>query len=366
MKKILFCIPTLVGGGAERVFVTLMNNINREKYTIDIGVLREEGVFLSELNKDITLYNLNTNMRGALLGLYRLIKQTKPDIVISTISYLNLVVGCLAYLFRKRDILWLARETGIPSLRKKLYKSVWNMPFMYRAVYKNFNKIICQSTDMKIDVEKEYGLPNDKLIVINNPVDTDLLSRNARREKNPYDSNEYNIVTAGRLHAQKGYNILIEALFMAKNKKMHLHILGEGEKKEELLRKVEEHSLESQVTFHGFKRNPYPYMVSADLYVITSIAEGFPNALLEAMALGCPAIAVNAPGGINEIVHPGLNGSIVPQGDILALADEMNKYTNLIINREAIAENIYHRYGKRKIISEYETVIDNEEEKKYL
>lgn len=360
MKKILFCIPTLTGGGAERVFINLMNNLDRNKYSIELVLFHKSSNYISKLNPDIVVYELNTDLKGSFFRLPRIIRKIRPDIVLSTICYMNIVAGFSSFLLRSMNIIFFGRESGIPSIRVHYSKSVWNANWLYRLSYKYLTKVICQSSDMRKDVHDIYRIPFDHIETISNPIDIAQVRKRAEEGKvQGYFNDKTNILAVGRLHPQKGYDLLLQALRKTHNRNIHLHILGTGKLEKKLEALSNRLDLSDRVTFHGFKPNPYPYMLAANLFVMSSIAEGFPNALLEALSLGCPAVVFDGVGGSKELIIPDVNGSLVSLGDIDALAEELDRSSSIQFDREAIAKDIALRYNIKKIIGQYEKLFDD-------
>lgn len=360
MKKILFFIPALCGGGAERVFIHIMNNLSRERFSMQLALLQTGGQFMDSLHPDIEIHDLKTNIAGSFLKVPRCINRVNPDIVFSTICYMNMVVGFSRRFARKPDIFFCARESGMPSVRVKVTRSVWNAAWLYRRSYPHIDRIVCQSDEMRDDVHARYGVPLERIATINNPVDIEGIGRSAAAEEpRGFLSDRVNIVTAGRMKPVKGFDMLLEAMKRTSNPRLHLHLLGEGGLEGDLKRLAKSLGIEDRVTFHGFVQNPYTYMRAADLFVMSSIYEGFPNAMLEALSLGCPALAFDCPGGIKQLIEPGINGNIVPFGDVDGLAREMDGGKYLELDRGRIAERIAGRYGMAKIIGEYEELLDS-------
>ncbi|NOQ22432.1 MAG: glycosyltransferase [Candidatus Aegiribacteria sp.] len=360
MKKILFCIPTLTGGGAERVFTNLMNSLNRSKYNIELVLLHKRGNYISELNSDIVIHELKSDLKGSFFRLPRVIRKIRPDIVLSTICYMNIVAGFSSFLLRSMKIKFFGRESGIPSIRVHYSKSVLNANWLYRFSYRYFDKVICQSSDMRKEVHDIYRIPFEHIKTINNPIDIALVRKSAvESTAQGFFNDKTNLLAVGRLHPQKGYDLLLQALRKTHNQNIHLHILGTGELEKKL--KVLTHGLDlsDRVSFHGFKSNPYPYMMAANLFVTSSIAEGFPNALLEALSLGCPAVAFDGIGGSKELIIPDINGSLVSLGDIDALAEELDRCSSIQYDREMIAKDIGLRYNIKKIVGQYEELFDD-------
>ncbi len=355
MKKILFCIPSLAGGGAERVFVHLMNNIDRKRFSVHLVLFREEGVFLRDLAPDVEVRALGTDLAGSFLRIPGVIGSVRPDVVIGTICYMNMVLGMSRAMVRKADPLYLGRESGIPSMRGSIARSVWNARWLYRFSYSRLDRIVCQSEDMRKDVHDYYGVPLDRLVTINNPADIEgIRAKAAEGRPSGFREGTINVVAAGRLHPQKGFDMLLRAMARMKAGNLHLHLLGEGEMAGELERTAREMGIEDKVTFHGFVSNPYPFLREADAFVLSSRYEGFPNVLVEALVLGCPAIAFDCPGGINELVEEGRNGRIVPLGDIDAMARALDGVADFDFDRPALAADAARRYSIGAIVPRYE------------
>jgi len=359
MKKILFFIPALDGGGAERVFIHIMNNLDRERFSVHLALLRKQGAFMSELRTDITVHELRTNLTGAFFKVPPCIVSVRPDIILSTICYMNMVVGFSRLFARRTHALFCARESGMPSVRVKISKSVWNARWLYRTSYRYIDFIVCQSNEMRDDVHECYHVPYSKIITINNPVDVDEIGRRATEEEQAgFIPDRINVLAIGRLNPVKGFDMLLRAMERTTNPRLHLHILGKGELGDGLEQLTADLGIGDRVTFHGFKSNPYPYMRAADVYVLTSWYEGFPNAAVEALSLGCPVLAFACPGGINELIEQGINGLVIPLGDIDALAKELDRGAYLEFDRHRIRERVAHRYNITAILSQYEDLFE--------
>lgn len=358
MKKIFLCIPTLHGGGAERVFKYIIEYLDKAEYQIQLVLLQNSKGLPSLFHKKgVVTHNLNCRLPLAFLKLPLLILKEKPDIVLSTICYMNIVTGFCSWLLKSSNSIFIARESGIPSIRVQYTKTFWNSPWLYKLAYKHFDCVICQSKDMAREVHELYKVPTELIFTISNPVDTNFVrSQASGNSPLSFSKSMINILAVGRLHPQKGYDLLIQALARTTKKNAHLHILGTGGIFDQLTILVENLGLSDRVSFYGYVNNPYPFMRNADLFVISSIAEGFPNSLLEALALGCPSIAFNGIGGTKELIEQGVNGSLVELGNIDLLASEIDRCSSALFDRKRIASEIAIRYDVFTIIKKYESV----------
>jgi len=228
---------------------------------------------------------------------------------------------------------------------------------MYRILYPGFDCVICQSFDMLNDLVKHFGLPRNKAVVINNAVDIKRINSQICNEEKCFESGKVNLLAVGKLKYQKGFDLLLQSLALLKGLDFHLTILGHGPEEENLKSIALELGLGGDVTFAGFVQNPYPYMSQADLFVLSSRFEGFPNVVLESMACGTPVVAFECPGGINEIIVDGVNGYKVPPGDTVALSEAIKKSVQTRFNADSIKGYVEKEFSLRKIILEYEKVL---------
>jgi glycosyltransferase involved in cell wall biosynthesis len=355
--KILFLIPTLGRGGAERVVTNLVRNMDRSKFDMTLAILNTDtSVFLDDVPKDINLIVIGSSrVRYAAVKLGQLIRDSQPDIVFSTLGYMNLLIAILRPLLPKR-IRFIGRSDAILSLSIQVYKypKIWE--WAYRCFYGRFDRIICQSRYMREDLCKNFGIAPDKMHVINNPVDIDRIRQQAEEpiSTDVFDKNRkngvINLVCVGRLVAIKGFHLLIEAIALSEKNRFHLFLLGEGEEKNALKELAENLCVSEQVSFLGFQNNPYAYLARADAFVLSSLHEGFPNVVLESLACLTPVIATPAPGGTMEILE-GLEGCLVAQAiSASAISDALNSFTF----GQRLSPELVKPYSLGRIVNNYE------------
>lgn len=306
MKKIslIFILPDLETGGAERIVMTIANHLPRERFDPKIMLLRKEGGYLEFLKEDVEVIDLKTpRIRHSIKPILSEIRKRKPDIVFCGFGEVNAYLSLFIKFFPKTK--FIARETNVVSqhvTRKEIR-------FFYKF-YNNYDTIICQSDDMMHDLLNNFKIKKDKIVKINNPVDFNFIDEKLAISEKPesFSKDFKNVVAIGNLSHRKGFDNLLKVFYHLKNEKIKLHILGDGRDKD-VLHEIKSDLELDQVIFHGQQKNPYQFLKFADLFILSSRYEGFPNVLLEAGACGTYALANNCPGGINEIIEPKINGN---------------------------------------------------------
>jgi glycosyltransferase involved in cell wall biosynthesis len=325
-RHILFIIPSLQGGGAERFIVTLLKHIDRSKFQLSLAIVNtQDAVYLSDVPEDVKVIDLACRrVRWAMPRIIRLIWKIKPDVVLSALGHLNLALA-ICRPFLPDGVRYIARESSIVSQLPTSYSIPFWWFWAYRLFYKKLDLVVCQSREMHEDLLQQFDFPAVKSVVINNPCDLAYVQKMAGAavetgivKKGDGGVSLFNLVAAGRFSSEKGFDLLIEAIALCGDARYKLTLLGDGQLREELTRQAAQRGVASQVRFAGFQKNPYPYLAQADAFVLSSRFDGFPNVVLEALACGTPVVALPAPGGVREVLS-GLQGCAVAE-DISAQA----------------------------------------------
>ena len=359
--KILFVVPDLYSGGAQRVFMNLVKGFSRDSFDITlVTLIRPNNEYFTKLLPgDIRLVQFNfRNTRHAFTTLISLIRRERPGIVFSTLTHLNVILAMVSF-FVSRKTFFVARESNTTSSSLKDEKFPLLFRFLYKRLYKNFHLIICQSKAMANDLITNFDVDPLGIKVIYNPIDMDLISASTQdlSRTPPSDSERVELLCVGRLSNQKGFDRLLKILSLPSNFDFRLRIIGDGPLKEELMRLTTELRLNGRVEFLGIQENPFQFMVASDCLLLPSYYEGLPNVVLEANACGLPVIAFNSPGGTAEIIEEGLNGWLVPDGDLQLFARRIEKKEYLALNKSEIVKFVTERFSLKEIISEYERAI---------
>ncbi len=334
-------------GGAERIVLNLIQELEETDYKVYLLLLEEVGFYLELLPDYVEIIDLKTpRIRHSIFKIAQTINRIKPQLVFSGFGEVNAFLSPLIRFFPKTR--FIARETNVVSEHVKRKE----IQFFYRF-YNAFNAIVAQSRDMKNDLVENWKIEERKVHLIHNPVNMSFISE----RKNAFFPSEFNsadkkVVAIGNISYRKGFDNLLEVFGHLRERPIELFIIGEGPEKVQFEKWKNEKEL-SKVHFLGSRRNPYPYMKNADLFVLSSRYEGFPNVLLEAGACGTFSLANNCKGGIDEIIIPEVNGEISPIENHSQFAEII---ANLVIQRfdnERIIESIKSRFNQKKIFSSY-------------
>jgi len=358
-QKLVGLIHELTMGGAERMMVNILNHFSEKEDEVHLIIFKNIGTLKELLNKNIIIHDLNdVSVKKGMPKCLKKIYQINPDRVFSGIGHLNIALAPFIPLMRLLlpQIKWISRETNIVSLQNQEEKFPKVFDYLYNKTYKNFDVIIAQSEDMKQDLLENYPATASKISLINNPIDIGRVAV-LGAEKSAYTFKEgvINLVSVGTLRQKKRQDLLLETLSLLP-KNYHLVIVGSGAEEHRLKDLMKILNLEDRVTFEGHQTNPYPYMKGADLFILTSEHEGFPNVLLESNSLGTPVVAFACPGGITEIIEEGINGFSVSNRDVIALSKRIEEAIDQGFEKSLVIDSVERRYSKDIIFERYENI----------
>lgn len=303
MKSVLFVIPTLGGGGAEKVLVNLVNNIDKSKYNVEILTLFQNEANLKFLDKNINVRACFKNQfRGNRIifklfspkFLYENLIRKRYDIVV---SYLEgpgerIVSGC-PYLDTKL-VNWIHVEQHTLNVAAGSYRS----SVEFKDSLEKFDCTVAVSNTVKQDFEKITQI-NHNFKVIYNTLEVDMIRKLAQEEVDiEFSPNSLNVFSVGRLTNAKGFDRLIKAHARLRKEghDLNLYLLGSGELLDELSNLARDLNVADTVHFLGFQTNPYKFLNHADIFVCSSRREGFSTAVSEALILGVPVVSTNCSG----------------------------------------------------------------------
>jgi len=366
--KISFFLPSLRGGGAERVFVNLANEFARRNFDVDLVLAQKEGPYLKEVSEVVKIVDLRAKrVLYSLLPLVKYLKKEKPKVLLSSLDHAN-IIAIMAKLISRintRVIVRVANTLSF-SLQGTKFSKRWLRLYGVKIFYRWADEIIAVSKGVAGDLVKTAKILKAKIKVIYNPISIEKIYKKQKEKcEHPWLSRKKAIVIIGigKLHKQKDFPTLIKAFSeVCKKRAAKLIILGEGKERKKLEKLIRELGLESDIDMPGFVENPYCYIAKADLFVLSSRWEGFPNVLLEAMALGVPVVSTNCQSGPVEILENGKYGKLVPIGDFKDLAEAMEETIKNPLDSEILKKRAMD-FELKKIADEYLRVIVLEKNK---
>lgn len=349
-KTVTFIIQNLEGGGAERILINKLKYLNRKIFNIRLFVIDKRGIYFNEIPKDVKVSYYNdeekssskSNILQKIISKvsyeFEIFKITKKAIDFSRGS--DLVVGYLEFQSSYVAAM-VGRKLGIPTvtwihiaLEKHFPKGIryFKHYLWSNWTYKVVNKVFVVSEEAKFSAISKFPQLRDKIKVQYNPNNIEEILNLSKQSISDFNnSSDYiKILGIGRLTPQKGFDILIKAQKILKDKgvRSKLVILGEGPDCRKLEELIKELNLQNDVELLGFKSNPYPYLKNADFFVLSSRYEGLPTVLIEALALGKPVISTDCPSGPKEIIEHGVSGILVPVEDPMSIAKAINTLIN--------------------------------------
>ena len=297
-NKIVFVCMTNYMGGAENVINTI-SGVNKSP------VLFLKQVFDKCLPTDESSQHFFLTTKPLLIGFLVLLKAIykyrKDYTVVSSHPYLNAYLGILKRIGYLKSKLIVRESTLLFTRYSGLKRFSYKM--MYYLGYPSVNRVICQSELMKKELlEHNSFIDRNKVVVLGNPVDLDQIYKLAESPLPELSEQKY-ICAAGRLIELKGFDILINAFakIASEVNDVNLIILGDGPELVKLTSLISSHNLQSRVKLAGHVSNPYPYFKQATLCVVSSLIEGFPNVLLQMIALNSEVVSTLCAGGIEDI-----------------------------------------------------------------
>jgi glycosyltransferase involved in cell wall biosynthesis len=326
--KLCFFLPSLGGGGAERVWLTFANGLAERGAEVELVTPSGPAAYARELDPRVRWVRLPASRLSLTLAPLCLhLSRAKPDALLSTMTLANLMATAAVKLSSPRTRLVL-RESTSPSAN--YYRALDRLqPPARRLAYRFADAIIAPSQGVLTDLQASLtssALP--KLHLIENPLPIDGLI--AQAEEPPamplgdFTTQGPLILGCGRLNSLKAFDVLIRAFAMVQAERpARLMILGEGPQRAALEELVGELGLTGKVTLPGFFANPFPAFARARVFVLSSRYEGLPNVLLQAMAFGANVVSTDCKSGPSDIIQSKAQGLLVPVGDVQAMSQAM-------------------------------------------
>lgn len=374
-KNVVLLIPQLRHGGAERV-VSRLSFLLSSHFNVNIVVF-DDTVITYDVGCDISSLNVPSSTKNNIISKviniikrikrYRKFKKKyKIDVTYSfgdTANIINILSG--------------GQDNKVISIRG--YKRIrTGKTFKERMIMKPISIYLCKKANRIVSVSelithtliKEYNLPPGKVITIHNGYDVKTIKNLSNEDLDPQENEFFTsnmvIITAGTFRYEKGYWHLLKAfsISLKMNSGLKLAILGEDydDNKEKIIELAKKLNIHESIIYFGYKENPYKYFSRSRIYVLSSIFEGFPNALVEAMSCGLPVVAADCPSGPREILSPSSNFLDVCKGV------ELSEY-GILVQRMSSEENYNYMSIEecdKSLAEGINKLIDNELNSRYV
>ncbi|SER75255.1 Glycosyltransferase involved in cell wall bisynthesis [Vreelandella subterranea] len=341
MKKVVFILPNLNAGGAERVALNFLRQLDVDSSNITLVVFQETDQLLSLVPKYVDIIDLGTiSTSRSYFKLLSIIRKTKPSVVFSTHSRVAALLLFLKPFCPKFK--HVARMQNTPSLEKKFSAYGPVKRKIYSLAFQRADVVISQTEAMKKEGIDIFRISPAIVKVLPNPIDTKYIDECIKYKFSPFPPGQISAVASGRLAYAKGFDNLIFSLpeIVENHPNFVLYILGNDNGEEGRLKKlVCDLDLSNNVTFMGFQDNPYYYYAHCDLFILSSRWEGFPNVLIENYYLNTPMVATTCVPIVKDLVLPGVNGFLTPPDDVEKLKDAVLKCLSL---KRADIDNEYY------------------------
>jgi N-acetylgalactosamine-N,N'-diacetylbacillosaminyl-diphospho-undecaprenol 4-alpha-N-acetylgalactosaminyltransferase len=369
-RRILFIINSLEGGGAERVMCLVAAAVaEAEKHWRVTLATLDQACDSYALSERVTRIRLNAggSLLWSMIALRRLVRLERPDIVVSFLTRSNCAaIAC-------------SRLAGIPCVVSERVHTTSHLSSdrgrrwkkaLIRRLYPYADRIVAVSQGIRNDLVEHYGVAATQVVTIHNPVDAERV-RCAALTAPPVDLPHDFIVAVGRLVPNKNFSMLLRS-YAAANIGSSLVILGEGAERSRLEALASELGVSDKVHLLGFAPNPHAILARARFYVSPSNAEGFPNAMIEAMCIGLPVVSTDCESGPSEILQGGAGspkvteltkakfGILVPPDNERAMSAALQTMSEPRICGyfATLARKRAHDFSLDRSLTEYRAVID--------
>jgi glycosyltransferase involved in cell wall biosynthesis len=364
-QKIVFLLPSLHGGGAERAAITLLGALS-ETYDLTLYLFEPHGAYLESVPPGVRTVIGQSGRMSRVLALRRFVEQEQSDVVVSFLSHFSGFVALRG--LRPRPRYLVSQQTPVSGFlqdadyrwRRPLNRRLFSL--VARSIFPRVDLVAATSQGVAEDLVQNFGVRRERIEIVHNPVDVETVQARATEaiETAPRAHRVPRIVTAGRLADAKNLPLLVASLEqVAKQTAVDAWVLGEGELEQDLRQRLANAGLTEHVQLLGFQSNPWKYMARADVFVLTSRYEGFGNVLIEAMACGLPVVAT-ASYGTREIVQHERNGLLVESHTPEAVASALTR----LLTDEALRKQLAfgaresaHRFSVARVAERFKAVV---------
>jgi glycosyltransferase involved in cell wall biosynthesis len=341
--RVLFAIGEMSGGGSQRQLLEILRRLDRERFQPQLYVIAQEGELLAEVPTDVPLHVFARRCtlgllvypgqahRARVADLAAVLAEQQIDVFYDRTYHMTLIAAGAT---RRRPTPRISVVVTDPRLDFETNRERFRFAkrLLLKRAYQTADQVVAVSEGVRKAAVDYYGLTPAKTLTLHNFFDIERIDALAAQPLPATETRRegewFEIVASGRLHPQKGFNNLLEAIAELVHRRMRKHvqlrILGTGPLESSLIDCATKLKITEHVTLAGYVANPLPYYKQADLFCLSSLYEGMPNALVEAMLCQVPVLATDCPSGPGEILAGGRYGRLVPPANSKALADAID------------------------------------------
>ena len=360
-NKITFVNSTLSGGGSEAVCVNIANAFANKGWKVDLVILNlKEEAYKYRLSSKVKLVELNVNhARNSSYSLIKYIYKYKPKIIFVFNYELSIMLLILRFLLRFKFRI-IARNINTLSIKIRVLKeeNFWNkyvVSNLIKYFYNKLDHIVNQCNAMRDDLIGIYPKLLNSCSVVYNPLSPEYENYSKKNNINNIKKKDY-LLCVGRLEKQKAFHFAIESFAKIQSKfpNLRLKIIGKGSLEKDLKKKAKDLSILNKVDFLGFQKDLIPYYLYSKATILTSHYEGYPNVLIESIAMNTPVVSFDCASGPSEIIKDGINGYLVKYMDFNDLKNKLIKTITTEFNYNDLnnsikknkIENVFQHYEK--------------------
>jgi glycosyltransferase involved in cell wall biosynthesis len=337
--RVLFAIGEMSGGGSQRQLIGILQRLDRARFEPQLDVISSVGELLGEVPADVPVHFFDKSpqparwiypgqaFRARAAHLAEVLARERIDVIYDRTYHMTMIAAAAGRRRPTRRISVVVTDP-VRDFETNPERFKWLKRRLLQSAYRSADRVVGVSRGVTQAAIDRFGLDPANTVTLYNFFDIEQIDRQqieplpVSQQKTP---GTFEIVASGRLHVQKGFSFLLRAVADLVQRRgrqqVQLRILGQGPLEAELQDTIRHERIEEHVTLAGFQQNPLPFYRQADLFCLSSLYEGLPNALVEAMLCRAPVLAADCPSGPREILSEEGLGQLVPPADAKALAD---------------------------------------------
>lgn len=348
--RVMLLLPSLHGGGAERMALHVLQHADRARFDVRMGLLRLSGELGSQVDPSLVdvapvgrrfldfdqgnaaAYRNAIGLPLAPYNVVSMMRRFRPHVVMSFRKGMSVCTMAAVTIYGRHRVRWIAREGNntLAVVQDELQSELARRAVtrLTGACYGSADRLLTITYEMARALERDLGLDPARVTTIHNAVDVAEVRRRAAVAL-PAPPPEPFLLGVGRLERQKGFDVLLRAYAAGTARhRARLVLLGDGSERDALEALARELGVADRVSMPGFTDNPWAYMARSVAFVLSSRWEGFGMVVAEAMAAGAPVVVTDCDFGPKEIVRDGESGLVVPTDDMAALRDAIDRVTS--------------------------------------